>query len=400
MLKRFIHHILLRRHFWRHVDFDELSEIYVSMIFRGLSISLTGLFVPLYMLRLGYGATDVLLIPMFYFIARALAFDVLSAYSVAKYGPKHTILLGNLMLIASTALFLTLESISWPLWLLGATWGASASFFFIPFHVDFSKIKHSDHGGKELGYVNVMEKLGFAIGPMIGGIIATVFGAQYIFLFATALLIIGTVPLFTTSEPVRSNQRLDWRGLDITHHVRDFLSYTALAVENTICVFVWPLYLGLFVLAGTTAYAKLGALSAISVIASVLAALIIGKLIDRRKGRLLLRVSATVNALLHLVRTQIVSYPTAVGLNIANEAVTIGYRMPYHKGLYDAADGLPGHRIVYIASLELFGSVLKATMYGILVLVSTITTDHLTTSIAFGIAAIASLLVMTERFRL
>lgn len=391
--------ILRHRHFWRGVDYDELSEIYVSMMFRGLAISLTGLFVPLYMLRLGYGMTEVSLVAMWYFVARAVVCDVAAAYMVARVGPKHTILLGNVLLITSTSLFLTLGHMHWPLLMLGAVWGSSASFFFIPFHVDFSKIKHKTHGGKELGYVNIMEKLGFAIGPIAGGIVATVFGAQYIFLLATVLLIVGLIPLFKTGEPVKRNQRLDWKGIDIRKLKYDFLSYGALGIENTLCIFLWPLYLGMFVLVGSAAYAKLGALSSLSVVGSITTAFIIGKIIDNKKGRQLLRISAVFNALVHVGRPFIRSYGVSVGANIANESITTGYRMPYLKGMYDAADDLPGYRIVYITSMEWFGSALKATAWAFIAVLSTGLSAHVVTTIGFGVAAVSSLIIMTERFR-
>ena len=399
MLKNFIHKILQRRHFWRDIGFDELSEIYISMMFRGFSISLTGLFVPLYLLRLGYDITGVLIVPAAYFMTRALVADVLSAHLTARYGPKHTILIGNLVLIVSTIMFLTQVMISWPLWLLGLVWGASASLFFIPFHVSFSKIKHSEHGGKELGYVNIMEKLGFVVGPLVGGVIATMFGAQYIFLVGALLLVMSTITLFRTAEPVAAGQRLDWRGIDVAKHRRDFVSYGALGVENNISIYIWPLYLGMFVLLGSAAYAKLGILSSISVIVSVVSALLIGKLIDKRRGRPLLRVSAVLNALLHLTRPLVKSYGVAIGVNIANESVTAGYRMPYFKGVYDAADDLPGYRIVYIASLELFSSLLKGVMYIMLVLLSTVISGYQVLVIVFIVGALASLVIMTERYK-
>ena len=399
MLQKFMYRLLRHRHFWRGVGFDELSEIYVSMMFRGLSISLTGLFIPLYMLRLGYGVTDVAFVAMFYFFARAACFDLLAAYAVARIGPKHTMIIGNILLITSTSMFLTLGQIHWPIAVLGFVWGGSASFFFIPFHVDFSKIKHKEHGGKELGYVNIMEKLGFAIGPVAGGIIATVFGAQYIFLLATLLLIIGLIPLFQSGEPVRKRQKLDWQGLDVAKLKYDFMSYGALGIENTLCIFLWPLYLGVFVLVGSAAYARLGALSSVSVLASILSAYAIGKVIDNRKGRNLLRISATLNALVHVGRVFVRSYIPAVGTNLANETITAGYRMPYIKGMYDAADDLPGYRIVYITSMEWFGSLMKGVTWALIAILSLGISTHMVMVVGFGIAGICSLLVMTERFR-
>jgi len=398
MLKKVIYRLLRHRHFWREVGFDELSELYVSTMFRSLSISLTGLFVPVYLLQQHFSVTQILLVAAWYFTFRAAFADWLAGHTVAKIGPKHTMLIGYVLLIISTALFLTVPQVHWPLWLVGGVWGASASFFFIPFHTDFSKVKHREHGGKELGFLNIMERIGNMAGPLVGGVIATVFGGQVIYLIAIVLLLAGLIPLFRTAEPTRLNQKLEFKNFKIDHLKRDFLSYASLGVETTLTNYMWPLFLGLFVFIGTGAYVKLGFITSLSVVISIGSAQLIGRLIDRYQGRKLLRISATINALVHLVRPFVSNLPLALGVNVANEAVTPGYRMPYVKGFYDTADDLTGYRIVYITSMEWVGSIVKATLYWLLVMLSLVISNRSVISIAFYLAAIASIIIMVERF--
>lgn len=398
MLKQIVSKFLKHRHFWRDVGFDELSELYISVMFRSLSISITGLFVPVYLLQLHYSITQILMVVAWYFTFRSVFADVVSAYTIARIGPKHTMLLGYLFLITSTGLFLTLPTAFWPLWLVGGIWGMSASFFFIPFHVDFSKVKHRKHGGKELGFISIVERVGNAMGPLIGGLVATLFGGQYIFLAAIILLTVGLVPLFRTAEPVRLKQHLDFKGFKIDNLKRDFVSVVGIGIENTLTMYIWPLFLGLFVLTGTSVYVKLGAISSISFIVSICSAQAIGRLIDRRQGRSLLRLSATANTVVHLLRPFVSNLPLALGINMANEAVTSGYRMPYYKGLYDAADDLPGYRIVYISSIEWIASIAKATTYWLLIILSLLLPARSVMSIGFLVAAAASCVIMLERF--
>lgn len=399
MIKKVLHKLLKRRHFWREVEFDELSEIYISMMFRSLALSLTGIFVPLYMLKLGYTVQDVLILCTCYFGFRAVIFDMLSGFLVAKIGPKHTIVCSYLLLIVSTGLFLTLPNIDWPLWLVGGIWGGTSSLFCIPFHVDFSKIKHKAHGGKELGYVKIMEKFGGVIGPLIGGVVASLWGGQYIFLVAIVMLIVGGLPLLRTGEPVRTNQKLHFRTLKLKKIKWDLISFIGFGVELTISGSIWPLYLGTTVLASGAAYAKLGALASISVIAAMTAAYVIGKLIDKHHGRQLLRAGVVANALVHLFRPFVATYPTALATNIVNEGVTVSYNMPYTKGMYDAADDLPGHRIVYFVVMEMVSSIAKTLVWATFALLTIIYTDYTVLNIGFLVGALASLLMLSERFR-
>ncbi len=399
MLNKIVTKIFKPKHPWRQVKFDELSEIYVSMLFRGLAISMTGLFVPIYMLKLGYGIDSIIFVVAIFFTARLVFFDILSAYTTARFGPKHSMLIGYALLACNTALFLAINSIDIPLWIIGSIWGGSASFFFIPFHVDFSKIKHSKHGGKELSYVHAMEKTGAVVGPLIGGIVATVFGAQYLFLIATILIIIGLIPLFMTSEPVKTRQHISFYGLPFRRLKRDYFSIGALGIENTISMFLWPLFIGLFVFLDDKVYAKVGTITTISIIASIFAVYTIGKTIDNKKGRYLLRANSIANAALNLIKPFALSFSPALMVAVLNDVITPGYRIPYQKGFYDAADDLPGYRIAYISSMEWFSSLCKSIIWWLLFLMTPIFSEYTVISTGFVIAAIASMLIMTERFK-
>lgn len=399
MLRKIIDRLLRHRHFWREVGFDELSEIYVSMMFRSLSIGMTGIFVPLFMLKLHYSVIDIIVMQVWFFAARVIFFDILTGKLVAKVGPKHTMLWGYILLIVSTAQFLTLPHIHWPIWLIGVIYGGTTSLFSIPFHVDFSKVKHRIHGGKELGYVKIIQYFAGAVGPLAGGLVATVFGGQYIFLAAIILLFIGGLPLLKTSEPIKTNQRFDLKSIKLKSISTDLFAMAAYNVDLTVSVFLWPLYLAVFVLASGASYAKLGSLASLSVIVAMIAALAIGKLIDNRRGRPLLRLGAMVNAGLHLFRPFTNTYPQALLINALDNPATVAYQMPFTKGMYDVGDDMSDRRIVYFTIMELTGSVAKLAVWILLLLMSHYWSEHLVMAVGFGVAAIASLLIMKEKFR-
>jgi MFS family permease len=166
MLKRIIYRLLRHRHFWRDASFDELSEIYTAMLFRSLALGMVGIFIPVFLFTTGYTLSAIFTFFIYFFATRTVM-DIGAGYLVARVGPKHTILVSYVLQIMAALLFLTLPTHHWPLFLPALIWGASNSLFFIAFHVDFSKIKHSVHGGKELGYVTIMERIGQTIGPLV-----------------------------------------------------------------------------------------------------------------------------------------------------------------------------------------------------------------------------------------
>lgn len=398
MLKKLVERLLRHHHPWRNISFDELSEIYVAMMLRSLSVSMTGIFVPIFLYRLHYALPEIISVFACYFTAR-MGLDILAAYTVARFGPKHTLVIGQILQIIASLLFLSLQTVHWPLPLLGVVWGSSASFFFIPFHVDFSKIKHRKHGGEELGYEQIMERIGYGLGPLVGGIVASLVGGQYIFLVAVIVLVIGLWPLFQTSEPVRIRQKLDYKGLEVKKIKKLLIPYFGLNVENTLCITLWPLFLAMFVLTDKAVFAEIGVLATISMAVSVFAAHAVGKTVDEFRGRALLRYGASANALLHIGRLFVSTYPMALVVNVMNEIMTVSYRLPFTKGFYDAADDLPGYRIVFISSMESLSSAAKASMWWSLVLISSVLQPHTVFVVGFACASVASLAIMSEKFK-
>lgn len=397
MLKKIANRVLAHRHFWREASFDELSELYISMMMRSFALGIIGIFIPVFLLKSGFDISQIAAFFIMFFGSRIVA-DVLGGFMVAKLGPKHTMLVSYAVQIISATLFLTLHMYHWPLVWLAITWGAANSLFFIAFHVDFSKVKHTVHGGKELGYVNAMDRIGSAIGPIAGGLIAVIFGPQYMFLLAVVFLLLGLIPLFRTAEPVRVNQHLSFKALPKARIRRDLFSYMALTVEQNLSIILWPLFLALFVI-GDDVYLKLGGLVSLGFLVSILSAYFIGKLVDDKKGKLLLRVGSTLNALLHFFRPLVTTIPAAAIVSVINEIVTVSYRIPYHKGMYDAADHLPGHRIVYIMIMEATGSVAKLFIWVMLYILTLSLGSKEVFVVGFVFAGLASLLIMTEKFK-
>lgn len=395
MVKKIIQKILRPRHFWRNIGFDELSELYTSMMLRSLALNLVGIFIPVFLYKSGYSIRSILFFFGVFFGSRVI-FDIIAAYTVAWKGPKHTMIFSYLLQVASLVMLVTLKTTHMPIYLISLVWGSASSFFFTAYHVDFSKIKHSDHGGKEVGYMFLLDRVGGIAGPLLGGFVAGTFGAEYTIFAAIILFCLSLIPLFATSEPVKLHQKLDFSGVGKSLK-RDALAQSCFGIENTISVIIWPLFVSVFIFK-SSAYTKLGFVTALGVCVAILASKTIGQLIDNKRGGELLRYSLAGNIVTHLFRFAVGGFGGVVGLNMANEFVTVGYRIPYTKGFYDAADDLPGHRIVYIATMEVIEDVGKALVWLSLALCSFWLSDVSVLRLGFIVAIIASLGIMTQKF--
>ncbi len=395
-MKQNIQILLRRSHFWRDSGFDELSELYISNLLRCVALTIFMVFVPFYLYQNNYSAAAIFSLFGVFFVARVGA-DIGGAFMVARFGPKHTMIASCILQIVNAALLLTVPQMHWNILLLAIPWGISNSLFFIAYHVTFSKIKHTSKAGTELGHMQTFEKIGCLIGPLIGGVLGSLFGSQYIFLSAVLLLFASLWPLFLTKEPVKVHQKIHFNGLEVGKIKHDLIANAFLGIENSLCINIWPYFVAVFVLSGAV-YAQLGALSAIGVLSAIISAKLIGRLSDTQLARPLLRISAVINAITYAIRPFVQGVWGVFTVNVINEAVTSGYRMPFMKGIYAAADDLPGYRIVYISIMEATDSVAKATVWFMLALLATIFSLHTVLLIGFGIAGVASLGITRERF--
>lgn len=397
MIRTLIDKFLRRRHFWRHATFDELSQIYISSFFRTMAFSLVGIFIPLYLFDLEYSIAAIFGFHIAYFVARVIL-HLPAGLAVARIGPKHTMIASFLLQLVSSITFLTLPYIAWPLWAVAAIWAAANNLFFTAYHVDFSKVKHAEHSGKEMGFANIVQRIGGAIGPVVGGFVATLFGPQYIFLVMIVLLILALAPLLTSAEPVRTRQHIRFRNIRLRSIKRDIVSYAGLTITHQISVSLWPLYLGIFAL-GANAYLKLGTLSSVGFIVSLFTAFAIGHLVDKRRGRELLRISAVTDMFIQFMKPFVQSLPFAFAVNTAGESTAVSMRIAYQKGMYDAADDQPGNRIVYISLMETVGAIVKAVVWTVLLGLGYLIGFELAIAAGFVVAGLANLLTVTERFK-
>ena len=350
MIRKLIYRLLKAHHYWRFVDFDELSELYTSTMLRSMGLSLIGIFVPYYLYTLGYALPTIFLFLAGIYGVRVI-FDVVSGYVVARIGPKHTILLSNLFQITSLGILLSLPMLHWPLWLLALLNGTALSLFFVAYHVDFSKVIHADHGGRELGFMTIMERIGAASGPVVGGVIATVFGPQYTITFAIMMFVGAVLPLFFSAEPTRLHQQIQFHGIPFRKLKWDLVSRFAMGMDNSVSLVLWPLYAAVVLLTVNT-YASVGLVTSLGIVASILTAHFIGQVVDRDKGRFLLNWSLVMNSFVHIIRPFASGFGGTIMVNTSNEAATAGYTMPYTKGMYARAEDLPGFRIAYIILIE------------------------------------------------
>ncbi|MDB5179727.1 MAG: hypothetical protein JWN12_359 [Candidatus Saccharibacteria bacterium] len=402
MLQKILHRILVQRHFWRYATFSEVSELYASRMLRMLALNIAASFMSIFLYQHGYSISFIALFWGIFFLFKS--FIALPAAAItAHIGAKHGILLSNLMYIPSMIIF-ALVPIYGPylLILVVILQGASAALYSISYSTDFSKVKSVLHAGKEIAYMNIVEKVTTGLSPLIGGFLAFAFGPQVVLIIAAVLFSFAAAPLLQTGEQERPRQKLNFKGFP-WHLVRpNIASQIAIGFDVFTSGTVWTMFTAVFIIGvGSTnaVYAANGILLSVVLFAALGASYAYGKLIDQKRGKELLRIASVGNSLTHLMRA-FTGTPIAVaGLNIANEAATTGYTMAYTRGLFDNAD-LSGQRVTYLGIVEVQSNFGAAVGGFLLFFLASHIGDKPSIHLFFFIAAAVVLLIATAKFPL
>ncbi|RWZ78296.1 MAG: hypothetical protein EOT05_00840 [Candidatus Microsaccharimonas sossegonensis] len=402
MIQNILHRILVRRHFWRYATFSEVSELYASRMLRMLALNIAASFMSIFLYQQGFTIPFIALFwGIFFFWKTIIALP--AAAITARIGSKHGIFLSNLIYIPSMIIFALVPVYgSWLLVFVVLLQGTSSVLYSISYNTDFSKVKSVLHAGKEIAYMNIVEKVTTGLSPLIGGLLAFVFGPQVVLVVAAVLFSLAAAPLLRTVEQERPRQKLNFKSLPWPLVRPNIVAQIAIGFDVFTSGTVWTMFVAVFILGVTSTnsvYAANGALLSVVLFAALGASYAYGKLIDRNKGKELLRTASVGNALTHLMRG-FISTPVAVaGLNIANEAATTGYTMAYTRAMFDNAD-LSGERVTYLGLIEVQSNLGAALGGFMLFLLAANIGDKPSIQLFFFIAAAVVLLITTARFPL
>ncbi len=357
MFRRTIYKLLERRHFWRYASFSEVAELYTSRTLRVIGINIASGFASVYLYQTGYSLSLIMLFWLCYYISNVIM-NYLSAHIIAYFGPKHGTLFSNLIYIpAMVALGLVPNYGFRAIIVWGVLSSLSACLYQLSYLVEFSKVKSVDHAGREIGFMNILEKVSIGMSPVIGGLIALFFGAQAVMMIGAVIFAFSAMPLLRTVEQTRVRQRINFRELSYRVFYRSFISQIGIGVDVVATGTVWSLFIAavIFPNLSNAIYVSLGALSSVTILAAVGVSYAYGKLIDRNRGGDLLKISVVINSLVHASRPFANGIASIVGTNVTNEIATTGITMSYMRGTFDTAD-LSGHRIVYLSIMQIFAS--------------------------------------------
>jgi MFS family permease len=390
MIKSLISLIFQRRHFWRDATFSEIADLYASRTLRLAAINIGAGFTSVYLYRSGYNLVFIMSFWALIYFAKVFIAP-LAGILVSRIGAAKGTFISNLLYIpAMMALGFMSQLGLISIFIFAICMGVSVALYEVCYFIEFSIVKSPEHAGKEIGFMNILEKVAISLSPVIGGFIALVFGASTTMWVASVLFALAAIPLLKNSNKSEQQQRINIHGFPWRMALPSIFAKAATGFDLIASSIVWGIFLTIYIFpkSGNNIYIILGVLSSVTVIVAIVTSIWYGKTIDKNKGGNLLKIGVVSNSMVHISRIFITTPFDALGVNIVNEAATTAQNMAFLRGMFDTAD-VSGHR------MNNFGATLACVS---MILCTSALTGPEGFRVFFGIAAFVILFVSTARF--
>lgn len=260
---------------------SELHELYVSISLRTFAINIIRVFIPIYLLILGYSLQTTLI---FFAVWRLTqAFMSLPAAKIAsKIGLKHLIMLSVPFTIIFYLLLHFIKTVEWfglPINIVAFIGGISSAFFWTGHHAEFAKSIDEGKTGREIGYLKILVALFTSIGPLTGAFLLTFFSFNIVFIIVTILMVSSIIPMIISDDRSESF-RFSFKDFNESFKVRDVVGHTGFGLESPIQEVIWPVFIFYFILGESLVL--LGLVTTVSLISSLAITFFIANNIDKK----------------------------------------------------------------------------------------------------------------------
>lgn len=282
---------------------------------RTFGLSLIGIFLPIYLFKSQLPfifssdtfVNSIYVICIFFLLESVFTLLFIFIFSewVFKFVPFQKILLiSNLVLIGALMGLYNLEAYPVLYFVTPMLLGFVITSYWIPYHLFFME-KNGDkegHYGKKLGLSHFLGRAVNALGPLLGGFILTFFGFPTLFVFASLLILISSIPIMLEIKDTKHHIDSPWEI--IKHYLINkkykftSIGFFGISTDFIVFSFFWPLVL-LFTLED---FSKIGTLTFVTMLASATLALFTGKLIDKKDNRRIHLIGVVAAVFFHFFR--------------------------------------------------------------------------------------------------
>lgn len=276
-----------------------LSAIYIMHSLNSLAGAMIGVFVPVYLLKLGYGLRDVLVFYAIIALAVFLSFIAAGIFS-SRIGLKKILIAYLPFLLVFVWMLYGLEDSAIPLSLIAVIGGIQSALYWMPLHLFFMNHAFEHKMGESVGKLFAFPQIVCIFAPLAGGAIAASGGFPLLFASAGAIYVLSAIPLFFIPDAFpKAEFKIEKIAAFLKKHTRYIIAETANYFQKSLETVVWPIFI---FLAFRNVF-SIGAIGALLAAGSFFFMIMIGSHSDRGGKRKIVKTGALIMAVIWLARS-------------------------------------------------------------------------------------------------
>ncbi|MFH1358321.1 MAG: MFS transporter [archaeon] len=303
-IKGYIQRII--NHYFKN---KEMNQLYTSVTIKALAESLIMIFVPIYLYNLGFGISAIALYYLIYF-ASVFVFQYFLMNLNYLLGLKKVLSLGTFVLIVYYLLLNYLSQGYIHYSFAALTFGLSVALYYSAFHIYFSEYSDNKREASQFSIVTSLISLATIVGPVVGAFFITNLSFSILSFIVAFLLLISTVPLFYTKDKKIKKPEISIKNILKADTKRKAIAYNAAGILSISTSIFWPLFIFIIL----KSVLSLGIIISVTSLFVVIAIVVIGRLSDKHKGKVL-KLGVSSHALSWILR---LLFLTPIGFFIMN----------------------------------------------------------------------------------
>lgn len=314
---------------------SKLGLLYWHLIIQAFALSLVSIFVPIYLLIIGFTLPEV----FFFVLIEWTVFGLcapLYGKIIHRTGVKEVILMRTPVYAGALVLLSLLEHsllMQQYYYIIAVFTGFSGGIYTLSITSLFAKYIGEKKQSEKTGEFFALPKLASLIGPALGGIIAVLLGFIVLFLFAVVLLFLSIIPLSFVKQNIDHPPFTCAVFARMRKMKKECFMLAAYGIKTLVFVILIPLTL--YVIAHSVL--TTGVVISILSVASALVTIAVGVMSDKHKRRPLVKFSSIGTAVVFLLIGASLGAPFLVYLLLIASIVCLFVDIPYETHLYRQA---------------------------------------------------------------
>ncbi|MFB6292175.1 MAG: MFS transporter [Candidatus Nanohaloarchaea archaeon] len=315
------------------VDLEkEIQEVYLHSFLFKLAVKLVAIFLPLYILELGFSFQHVFLFFAVYYGAYIFA-SLPNAGIVSRIGYKHASLAASPVILLFYVLLRQLSTSNLQLFLVALTGGIGFNLYWSGMNPEVATSSHSDDREKETGYFFSMPALASIFSPFVGGMILAVSGFEILFLF-TLLLVAASFLPFLFSREHHDGMDIDILEFAGEMETVDFSTFVAKGINSMGKKVLWPLYLAVIIQNSMS----IGGAGSFLALGGAVTSIFIGKVTNDGNRTKVIAVGALFASVSYLLMSQVTTPGAAMLVSAMNGLSYTSVSLPIYSKAMDHAE--------------------------------------------------------------